>query len=104
MTIPWIEFDKSATPIHISLEPGDARLSPWGDHDTVIIRKIGDKQFDALVPTWSVAEDRSYVMAARVGRAQGKIVVYLATSNEGRPAWRLTDAEYAQVATKAESN
>ena len=103
MAIPWIEFDESATPIRIRLEPGDARPSPWGDHDTVIIRKIGEKQFDALVPTWSVAEDRSSVMAARVGRAQGKIVVYLATSNEGRPAWRLTDAEYAQVATKAET-
>ena len=67
MAIPWIEFDESATPIRITLEPGDARLSPWGDHDTVIIRKIGDKQFDALVPTWSVAEDRSSVAAVKAG-------------------------------------
>lgn len=59
MTIPQIRWDETPTPIRISLEPGDARLSPWGDHDTVIIRKIGDKRFDALVPTWSVAEDRT---------------------------------------------
>ena len=41
VAIPWIEFDESATPVRISLEPGDARPIPWGDHDTVIILKIG---------------------------------------------------------------
>ena len=97
MAIPRIEWDESPTPIRISLEPGDARLSPWGDHDTVIIRKIGDKQFDALVPTWSVAEDRSSVAAVKAGHIGEKILVYLATSNEGRPTWVLTPAEFDQL-------
>ncbi len=101
-TLPDYEWDEKHTNIHISLEPGDARLSPWGAHDTVIIRKIGDREFQALVPTWAVDEDRTFVVAARVGRVNGKILVYLPVSNEGRPAWELTDEEYAQVATVEE--
>ena len=59
-------------------------------------------EFQALVPTWAVDEDRTFVVAARVGRVNGKILVYLPVSNEGRPAWELTDEEYAQVATVEE--
>ena len=103
-TLPHIEWDEKATPIRISLEPGDARLSAWGDHDTVVIRKIGGRTFEALVPTWAVDEDRTSVAAARMGKVQGKILVYLPVSNEGRPAWRLTEEEFARVATPVEVN
>lgn len=102
-TLPHYEWDDTPTNIHIRLEPGDARLSPWGAHDTVITRKIGDREFQALVPTWAVDDAKTFVVAARVGRVNGKILVYLPVSNEGRPAWRLTDEEFAQVATVEEA-
>ena len=73
--------------LKLALEPGEAEITPL-DHDTFIIKEIDGKRYDALVPTHSMGENLSYVPVAYAGKtADGRVILHLPTSNEGRPTW-----------------
>lgn len=73
--------------LKMALEPGEAEISPMG-HDTVIVKEIGGQCFDALVPTHAMGENLSSVPVGYAGRTDdGRVILYLPTSNEGRPTW-----------------
>ena len=73
--------------LKLALEPGEAKITPL-DHDTFIIKEIDGQRYDALVPTHSMGENLSYVPVAYAGKtADGRIILHLPTSNEGRPTW-----------------
>lgn len=73
--------------LKMALAPGEATITPLG-HDTIIIKEIGGQHFDALVPTHTMGENLSSVPVGYAGKTDdGRIVLYLPTSNEGRPTW-----------------
>ena len=72
--------------LKIALQPGEAKISVF-DHDTVITKVIGGETFDALVPTHTMGENFSYVPAAYAGKTGDRVILYLPTSNDGRPTW-----------------
>lgn len=82
-------------PHQISPNPQDGNTVPLG-HDTFIVMEFRGRQFDALIPT-STLVDNKYVPATLAGRNGDKTIVYFPISNEGRPTWLLTDAELESI-------
>lgn len=82
--------------LKIKLEPGEAQVTAF-DHDTEIIKVINGNRFQALVPTASLGEGMSYVPAAYAGKEGDKVIVYLPTSNDGRPTWVMNQSDFEQI-------
>ena len=78
--------------LKIELKEGEAQVTAFG-HDTVIIKVIKGKRFQALVPTASLGEGMTYVPAAYAGKIDDKIILYLPTSNDGRPTWEIDESD-----------
>lgn len=76
----------------IKLEPSEVRVSAMG-HDTVIIKEINGETFEALVPTHTLGENHDSVPIFYAGKTDEKIILYLPTSNEGRPTWAIRESE-----------
>ena len=79
--------------IHIKLFPGEVSISPMG-HDTVIKKEVDGQVLKALVPTHTVqdfAEGCKYVPAQVAGKKNNVVILYLPTSNEGRPTWAVRE-------------
>ena len=73
--------------LKMKLQPGEAAITQLG-HDTFIVKEIGGQRFDALVPTHTMGENLATVPVAYAGKTgDGRVVLYLPTSNEGRPTW-----------------
>ena len=68
----------------IKLEPSEVRVTPMG-HDTVIVKEINGETFEALVPTHTLGENRDSVPIFYAGKFGDEFLLYLPTSNEGRP-------------------
>ena len=93
-SIADIQFEPEAVPIAIKLNPEQVSVLPGAlSHDTFLWLKVGERRFDALVPTDCVAPDHRSVLAARVGKAGRNVIVVLPTSNEGTPIWHIPEAE-----------
>jgi hypothetical protein len=97
MTLPSIEWDTEPTLVKIALEPHHIRGYYFFESDIVIVREIGGERFEAVVPTATLGVGNSYVPAARVGKVNGKILLYLPTGNDGRPAWRVDEDALNEV-------
>ena len=91
MSISNIEWWDTPKKINIKLKPHQIKPMPLG-HDTFIVIEIGGRQFDALIPSSSLVDDK-YAPAALVGKNGDRTIVHFPVSNEGRPTWELTDAE-----------
>ena len=91
MSISSIQWWENPRKIQIKLEPHQIKPMPLG-HDTFIVVEIGGRQFDALIPSSSLVDDK-YAPAALVGKNGDRTIVHFPVSNEGRPTWELTDAE-----------
>ena len=96
MSQRYIQWDQERTPIKIRLTPEGVKETPW-PHETVIFVKIGDAHFEAMVPTLSLSEDRTFVTAQQVGRIGDKVVVVLPVGNDGTTYWRIPEDEIHQV-------
>lgn len=79
--------------IHIMLNPDEVSISPMG-HDTVIRKKIDGQVWKALVPTHTVRDwegNCKYVPAQVASKKEDVVILYLPTSNEGRPTWAVRE-------------
>ena len=85
--------------LKIKLLPGEVSISPMG-HDAAITKYIGGERFDGLVPTHTLGENQSSVPAAYAGKTDGKVILYLPTSNEGRPTWVIPEKELDAILVK----
>lgn len=85
--------------LRIRLEPGEAEVSPMG-HDVRITKLVGGHCLKALVPTQSLGEDMSYVPAAYAGESGEDVVLFLPTSNEGRPTWIINKKDLEVILLK----
>ena len=73
--------------LKMALDPKEVEISPMG-HDTFITKEIDGQRFDALVPTRAMGKNLSSVPVAYAGKTDdGRVILYLPTSNEGRPTW-----------------
>ncbi len=95
MGMPNIEWWDPPRKIMIKLEPHQIKPMPLG-HDTFIVMEFGGRQFDALIPTSTIV-DNKYAPATLAGKNGDRIIVYFPISNEGRPTWELTDAELESI-------
>ena len=91
--LTWYE---TPTPIKIGLKPEQVRVSPLGN-DAVIILFIGGMRFEALVPPATLGEDHRFVPAAKVGRNGENEIIFLPTSNEGRPVWEIRKEDLEEI-------
>lgn len=82
--------------LKIGLNPGEAEITDLGN-DVEIIKTIGGCRFQALVPTASLGENMSYVPAYRAGKIQDKVILYLPTSNDGRPTWEISEDDLKAI-------
>ena len=87
---------QGAVPIKIKLNPEQVKVTVMR-HDTFIWLEIGNRKFDALVPTAYVAPDHRSIPAAKVGRVGGNVVVALPTGNEGTPIWHIPEEELSLI-------
>ena len=85
--------------LKIALKPGEAKISVF-DHDTIITKQIGGETFEALVPTHTVGEGLSFVPAAYAGKTGDRVILYLPTSNDGRPTWVFPEAYLDDILVK----
>ena len=85
--------------LRIKLEPGEAELSPMG-HDVRITKFVSGQRLRALVPTHSLDEEMSYVPAAYAGEQGDNVVLFLPTSNEGRPTWIISKKDLDGILVK----
>ena len=76
----------------IKLEPKEVRISPMG-HDAVIVKKVNGESFRALVPTHTLGENHDSVPIFYADKVDEKIILYLPTSNEGRPTWAIPESQ-----------
>ena len=90
--IQWWDPPKK---IMVKLEPDQIKPMPLG-YDTFIVMEFGGRQFDALIPSDTLV-DNKYAPATLAGKDGDKIIVYFPISNEGRPTWLLTEAELASI-------
>ena len=95
MTSANIQWWAKPQQIRIKLEPDQIKRMPLG-HDTFIVINIGGRQFDALIPSSTLVDDK-YAPATLVGKNGDKTIVYFPVSNEGRPTWELTEAELNSI-------
>jgi hypothetical protein len=82
--------------LKIGLVEGEAVVTALGN-DVEIIKVIGGKRFQALVPTASLGENMGYVPAAYAGKVGDKIILYLPTSNDGRPTWEIDESALKNI-------
>lgn len=80
----------------IKLEPSEVRIAPM-DHDAVIVKEINGEIFQALVPTHTLGENRDSVPIFYAGKFGDEFLLYLPTSNEGRPTWSIPESELASL-------
>ena len=80
----------------IKLEPNEVRISPMG-HDAVIVKRVNEKTLRALVPTHTLGEGNGSVPAQRAGKSGNNVILYLPTSNEGRPTWVIPESELQSI-------
>ena len=80
----------------IKLEPSEVRVTPMG-HDTVIVKEINGEKYQALVPTHTLSENHDSVPIFYADKVGDTIVLYLPTSNEGRPTWAIPESELAPL-------
>ena len=85
--------------LRIKLEPGEAELSPMG-HDVRITKLVNGQRLRALVPTHSLDAEMSYVPAAYAGEQGDNVVLFLPTSNEGRPTWIISKKDLDAILVK----
>ena len=85
--------------LKIKLSPHEVNISPL-EHDAFISKDIGGQRFEGLVPTHSLGENQSWVPAAYAGKTEGKVILYLPTSNEGRPTWVIPETELDAILVK----
>ena len=95
MSISDIQWWDTPRKIMIKLEPHQIKRMPLG-HDTFIVMEFGGRQFDALIPSSTIV-DNKYAPATLVGKNGDRTIVYFPVSNEGRPTWELTDAELESI-------
>lgn len=98
MSISNVEWWDPPKKIMIKLEPDQIIPAPLGHdtYDTYIFMEFGGRQFDALIPTDTIV-DNKYAPATLAGKNGDKIIVYFPISNEGRPTWLLTEAELESI-------
>ena len=89
----WYE---TPTLIKIGLKSEQVRVSPLGN-DAVIIVEIRGTRFEALVPTAALGEGHRFVPAAKVGRNGENEIIFLPTSNEGRPVWEIREEDLEEI-------
>lgn len=82
--------------LKIELKEGEARVTAF-DHDTEIIKFINGERFQALVPTASLGEGMAYVPAFLAGKEGDNLIVYLPTSNDGRPTWVIDESDLQKI-------
>ena len=82
--------------LKIELKEGEAQVTALGN-DTEIIKVINGDRFQALVPTASLGEGMSYVPAAYAGKVGDKVMLYLPTSNDGRPTWEISESDLKNI-------
>ena len=86
--------------LKMKLQPGEAEITPMG-HDTFIVKEIGGQRFDALVPTHTMGENLTTVPVAYAGdTGDGRVVLHLPTSNEGRPTWVIPEQYLESILAK----
>ena len=62
--------------------------------------EVGGKQYDAVVPSWTLSEDHRTVPALRAGRRGDMEIVYFPVSNEGRPTWVIPMCDLETILVK----
>ncbi len=82
--------------LKIELKRGEVQITPLGN-DAEIIKVINGNRFQALVPTTSLGEDMRYVPAMIAGRTEDKVILFLPTSNDGRPTWEINKADLESI-------
>jgi hypothetical protein len=82
--------------LKIELKEGEVQITPLGN-DAEIIKLINGDRFQALVPAASLGEDMSYVPATIADRVGGKVILFLPTSNDGRPIWEINEADLQKI-------
>ena len=82
--------------VKIKLEPSEVKEIPYMS-DVVLVKEINGFTFEALVPSHTLGEDNRWVPAEYAGRVAGKVVLYLPTSNDGRPTWRVPEEVVEQI-------
>ena len=95
MSISDIQWWDPPRKIMIKLEPHQIKRMPLG-HDTFIVMEFGGRQFDALIPTSTIV-DNKYAPATLAGKNGDRIIIYFPISNEGRPTWLLTESELESI-------
>ena len=96
MTSKSTTWYATPTPIKIGLQPEQVRVSPLGN-DAVIIVEIRGTRFEAVVPTATLGEYHRFVPAAKVGRNGKNEIIFLPTSNEGRPVWEISEEDLEEI-------
>ena len=92
-------WHKMPNELRIKLEPGEVRISPMG-HDAVIVKTVNGKTLKALVPTHTLGANKDSVPTQLAGKSNGNVILYLPTSNEGRPKWVIPESELASILIK----
>ena len=82
--------------LKIELKEGEVEVTALGN-DAEIIKVINGDRFQALVPTASLGEGMSYVPAAYAGKVGDKVILYLPTSNDGRPTWEINESDLEKI-------
>ena len=82
--------------LKIELKQGEVEVTPLGN-DAEIIKVINGGRFQALVPTASLGVDMSYVPATIAGRVGDKVILFLPTSNDGRPTWEINESDLENI-------
>ena len=82
--------------LKIKLKQGEVEITPLGN-DAEIIKVINGSRFQALVPTASLGEGMSYVPAAYAGKVGDKVILFLPTSNDGRPTWEINESDLKEI-------
>ena len=82
--------------LKIELKEGEVKITPF-EYDAEIIKTINGTRYQALVPTASLGEGMSYVPAAYAGKAGDKVILYLPTSNDGRPTWEIDESDLQKI-------
>ena len=85
--------------LKIALQPGESKISVF-EHDTIITKNIGGETFEALVPTHTVGENPSFAPAAYAGKTGDRVILYLPTSNDGRPTWVFPEEYLDEILVK----
>ena len=82
--------------LKIELKEGEVQITPFGN-DAEIIKMINGDRFQALVPTASLGENMAYVPAFQAGKVGNKVILYLPTSNDGRPTWEIHESDLDKI-------